>query len=87
MKKISDFADCRMDMKKMAALNGGATAGSISTRSYQGCGDTYVDSWTDHYGCGNILIYDSTTFKDIPWDCPEGSGYAIPTFALSFAAV
>jgi len=61
MKRISDFVDCRMDMKKMAAINGGVTNGSNVTRSYEGCGDFAICSWKDDFLYnGTLYMYDFT---------------------------
>ena len=81
MKRISDFADCCIDMKKMAALNGGAATSYSSTQSTAStpdypCGDTMTFTYGDNDNCGG-------TGKQCEWfdkmvikvnDCP---GYAV----------
>ena len=49
MRKISDFENCRLDMKQMAALTGGIvkSGGSDSVKTVAGCGDVCTTYWTD----------------------------------------
>jgi hypothetical protein len=77
MKRISDFEDCRMDMKNMAALNGGATNGSRNTLSYQGSGDLMKITYKDAYYIfnGEKREYEYGYSTTILW--PEGDAPSI----------
>ena len=72
MKRISDFVDCRMDMKKMAALNGGAATGYsyIAGLTSEGCGDTDITTVTDDFTNGILTNIGSET-KRVYAQCPE----------------
>jgi hypothetical protein len=71
MKRISEFGNCRMDMKNMAALHGGITRGSMSSHTYVNCGDTMTMSWKDDRGYDGIEYEYDHRMEIIPWECTE----------------
>jgi small nuclear ribonucleoprotein (snRNP)-like protein len=93
MKRISDFLDCRINMKEMAALNGGSPTSASSTyQTSVGCGDTVTVSLTDGHDQNGKLQYYDGSIKVAIFDC---GGYSVVTtgadtakdFAVSGALV
>ena len=77
MKRISDFTDCRIDMKQMAAVNGGARTSSSTSKPSGAseeypCGDTMIFTTTDDTNCGGTGTYCEWYGLYIKAnDCPE----------------